>query len=115
MISFLTLFLAIALAETNNQDTIVNWEKHAYGCVQIRQCVIDDVNNHYHLQYRLVEALDREVAKQIMVHYLMIYATEARLHHPPTYQDCARIWRGGPNGYRKNWTLLYWHRVQSRL
>ena len=43
------------------------------------------------------------------------YATEARLGHPPTNEDLARIHNGGPDGYKKPATVGYWQKVQSHL
>jgi hypothetical protein len=43
------------------------------------------------------------------------YATSKRLGRPVTDQDRARIWNGGPNGYKKKATLGYWAKVRKEL
>lgn len=54
-------------------------------------------------------------AKLVLESYLDRYCIERRLGHMPTDQDRARIWNGGPNGYKKKSTLLYWSKVQRLL
>ena len=43
------------------------------------------------------------------------YATQATLGRPPTYEDMARIYSGGPNGHTDNGTLEYWESFQVIL
>lgn len=37
------------------------------------------------------------------------------LVRPPTVEVYARIWNGGPEGWRKSSTLAYWRRVRNAL
>ena len=48
----------------------------------------------------------------VMARYFERYAVERRLGHTPTDEDRARIWNGGPNGYKKRATVGYWSRVE---
>jgi hypothetical protein len=41
------------------------------------------------------------------------YAVERRLGRKPTPEDRARIWNGGPNGYKKSATVKYWNKVKT--
>ena len=43
------------------------------------------------------------------------YATEKRLGRPVTIEDIARIHNGGPNGYKKQATDVYWLKVKAQL
>ena len=56
-----------------------------------------------------------EYSERVMQAYMDRYATEARLGHPATDEDIARIHNGGPYGFRKSSTLKYWEKVQAYL
>jgi len=49
--------------------------------------------------------------------YLSYYGEqyERETGQPPTDEVYARIWNGGPSGWRKDSTLEYWGRVQAFL
>ncbi len=72
---------------------------HAYGCLQIRQPCVDDVNSRYGTNYRAQDCFgNRELSLWIFHRYMDIYATESRIGRKVTYQDMSRIWNGGPSG-----------------
>lgn len=54
-------------------------------------------------------------SKRVFARYMARYATERRLGRPVTDEDRARIWNGGPNGYRKEATKVYWSKVRKEL
>ena len=56
-----------------------------------------------------------EYSKMVGNAYMARYATAKRLGHTPTDEDFARIHNGGPDGWRENTTLGYWHKVQAIL
>lgn len=56
-----------------------------------------------------------EYAKEVFKRYMARYATQRRLGRPVTDQDRARIWNGGPNGYKKKATVAYWSKVRKEL
>ncbi|MBI2476400.1 MAG: hypothetical protein HYV67_04125 [Candidatus Taylorbacteria bacterium] len=88
----------------------------AYGCLQIRQPCVDDVNRRLGTNYRAEDCLgNRTLSILICRAYIGMYATEKRLGHEPTSEDMARIWNGGPNGFRKAGTQKYWVRVKKFL
>ncbi len=75
----------------------------AYGPLQIRQPVCDDINTRYGTSYRAEQCFgDRELSIRIYNLYMGIYATEEHLGRKPTYEDMARIWNGGPAGCFEN-------------
>ena len=84
--------------------------KHkAYGCLQVRQPCVDDVNQRYGTHIKAEDCLgNRELSIWVCKAYISMYATEKRLGHTPTLQDMARIWNGGPNGWQSSKTLGYW-------
>ena len=54
-------------------------------------------------------------SKRVFAAYMARYATSRRLGRAVTDQDRARIWNGGPNGYKKKATLPYWNKVRKEL
>lgn len=91
-------------------------ERRAYGCLQIRKPCIDDVNRRYGTTYSAQDCLgNRELSKWVCAKYIEMYATQKRLGHKPTLQDMARVWNGGPDGWRRKSTLKYWRGVSARL
>lgn len=91
--------------------------KHpAYGPMQIRQPACDDVNKKYHTNYRAVDCNgNRVLSIEIFRKYIAMWATPLRLGREVTHQDRARIWNGGPTGWKRSSTLGYWNKVKKFL
>lgn len=110
---------ALIQVESGGDDVAVgdkNIKNPAYGCLQIRKPCVDDVNRVHGTDYRPEDCLDnRELSVWICERYIELYATEKRLGREPTDEDRARIWNGGPNGYKKKSTEGYWKKVEKRL
>lgn len=88
----------------------------AYGPLQIRQPVCIDVNRTYGTTHNAQEMLNnRAVSIDVCKKYLAIYATRARLGFEPTDEARARIWNGGPAGWKKAATEGYWRDVKKLL
>lgn len=84
----------------------------ALGPLQIhRACWIDARMPHGTYQ----DCADLGYAKQVFARYMERYATKRRLGRPVTDEDRARIWNGGPNGWRKSATIKYWNKVKEHL
>ena len=80
----------------------------AYGPLQIRQPVCDDINRHYGTHYRAEQCRgNRALSIRLAQAYWGIYATKKRLGRAPTALDRAGIWNGGPNGHRRVSTSKY--------
>lgn len=92
-----------------------NLTNHAYGCLQIREPVLTDVNGRYGTNYKPTDMLgNRALSVWVFNAYMNIYALPTRLGRAVTDQDRARIWNGGPNGYKISATAEYWIEVQSK-
>jgi len=109
--------------ESNGDDnaigdlTLVN---KAYGCLQIRQGVCDDVNRKFGTKYKAQDCLgNRAVSIDIWNKYWIVYADKI------TDEDKAKTWNGGPGWkqfygkpgkeqYTKNLDI-YWGKVKSLL
>ncbi len=71
----------------------------AYGPLQIKQILCDDVNRIFGTHYEAKKLLgDRATSVVIRDKYLSHYATKKRLGHEPTTEDMARLWYAGPRG-----------------
>ena len=86
----------------------------AYGPLQVRKPACDDVNRRFGTAYAPEQCLGNlEVSTDIFRKYMKMYATERRLGHAPTDADCARIWNGGPDGWKKSSTEPYLEKVRK--
>ena len=113
------LIPALIRVESSGNDKAIgdrHIKERAYGCLQIRKPCIDDVNRAYGTRYRPEDALgNRSLSIEICQKYIKMYATERRLGRTVTLEDMARIWNGGPSGWRRDATNAYWKKVQKRL
>ena len=100
------LAAALMLLETGNRP-LVGDHGRAIGPLQVHAEAVADVNRRFGTRYRLNEMMDRRKAAAVLNGYLWIYATPARLGRAVTDMDRARIWNGGPSGWRKTATLAY--------
>ena len=110
-----SLINALISVESSGKDNAVGDKGKAKGCLQIWEVVVIDVNRKFNTDYKHDDAFDRKKAIDICRKYLSIYATEARLGRKPTLEDYARIWNGGPNGFKKSATEKYWEKVKKAL
>lgn len=69
------------------------------GPMQITQCVIHDVNDHYGREYTLDDVKDEGIAREVCRLYWLRWAPrmEHKLKRKATLRDLARIWHRGPN------------------
>lgn len=113
------LIAALIQHESRGDDRAVgdkNFRHKAYGCLQIRQPAVDDYNHRHGTSYKAEACLgNRALSIAICRWYIGNYATESRLGRKPTDQDKARIWNGGPNGWKTSSTLAYWEKVRKVL
>lgn len=113
------LIKAIIQEESGGDDSAIgdkNLRNKAYGCLQIRQPCVDDVNKAFGTKHRAEDCLgNRELSLWIFRHYMELYATEKRIGRKPTDEDCARVWNGGPNGWKRKDTLKYWVKIKRLL
>ena len=113
------LVAALIQVESGGNDNAIgdlNLDQKAYGCLQIRQPCVDDVNRRHETSYKAEDCLGkRALSIWLCQKYIAMYATQKRLGHVPTDEDKARIWNGGPNGWRKKSTEAYWAKVKKVL
>lgn len=109
------LLLALIAVESGGNNDAVGDHGTALGCLQIHMGVIKDVNRISGDRFRHRDAFDRFRALRIATIYLGYYASPQRLGHEPTFEDMARIWKGGPQGWRDPRTRTYWRHVKNIL
>lgn len=110
-----SLLRAITYVESRGNNSAIGDGGLAFGSLQIHKGVVLDVNRVYGTNYTHQDAFDRSKAVDMFRKYLAIYAVERRLGREPTLEDKARIWNGGPNGFRKDATRRYWEKVKVAL
>ena len=113
------LVKAIIQVESGGLDTAIG-DHHladkAYGCMQIRKPVCIDVNRAYGTSLSPEGMLgNRQLSIDTFYKYMSLYATTKLIGRAPTDQDRARIWNGGPTGWKRITTLEYWAKVQRFL
>ena len=84
----------------------------ALGALQIHDIAIRDVNRVYGSSYSHADALDRDKAYTICKLYLTHWGKyyTRKTGKPPTPEVYARIWNGGPTGWKKPSTVKYWRK-----
>jgi len=113
------LILAIIMVESGGNDNAVG-DKHlknkAFGPMQIRKPCVQDANRYLGTSYTAEQCLgNRTISTIIFKAYMAIYATNKRIGRLVTDQDRARIWNGGPNGWKMASTIPYWQKVKKYL
>ena len=106
---------AICKVESNNGMYIVGDNGKAIGCLQIWKTVVDDVNKYSKVKYSYADRYNKMKSYEIFKLYIGHYATKKRRGRKPTNEDMARIWNGGPNGYKKTSTIKYWNKVKKYI
>lgn len=79
------------------------------GPMQIRMCVLEDVNKFYGKSYIAADRADLEKSIEISVAYWLMYYPNGGP------EQWARCHNGGPDGPREPETLAYWRDVQRWL
>lgn len=106
------LYRAIAQVESDRGAT----SKNIY---QLRTIFIDDVNRitGHNPQYKLDSRYDQIDSETMMWYYWRHYGAryEKLTGKPVTYEVLARMHNGGPDGWKKDSTLVYWSRVKKAM
>ena len=107
------LLSAIIHVESNNNDSAYRANEDAVGCLQIRKCMVNDVNRILKRQksYTRFTYNDRWLRHK-SIKMFDIYCKHYGL---TTAEEIARCWNGGPRGMNKPLTATYWRKVQKDL
>ena len=106
------LIAALITVETGgcrNPDLAVGDGGAAIGALQIHRAVVVDANRIAGTSYTHQQMTNRVAACRVCEIYLSRYAACR------TSEEAARIWNGGPTGFRKSATLAYWNKVKKHI
>ena len=107
------LLSAIIKVESSNNDSAYNASEDAVGCLQIRKCMVDDVNRILRRQGNTHRyAYDDRWLRNKSIKMFDIYCKHYGL---TTAEEIARCWNGGPRGMQNEMTAGYWEKVQKNL
>lgn len=109
------LIAALIQVESSGRDHVTGAGGKAIGALQIHVEMVHDVNRLCGTSYTHKEMSDRAKAVDVCKKYLAYYGSEKRLGKKPTLQDYARIWNGGPSGWKRKATQGYWAKVRRHL
>tara|TARA_R110000824_G_scaffold19930_2_gene76150 strand:+ start:163 stop:810 length:648 start_codon:yes stop_codon:yes gene_type:complete len=107
------LLNALIFVESSGNDSAYNASEDAVGCLQIRQCMVNDVNRilkrqgktkRFHYEDRWCRIKSVEIFDIVCKHYGW-----------NTAEEIARCWNGGPRGINNPATAGYWNKVQNKL
>ena len=117
VVSMSKLLNAISTVESHGDLKAIGDKGKAKGVLQIWKSVVDDVNRVYKTNYVHDDAFDLAKARQIASKYLTYWGKQyqKKTEKAPTYEVLARVWNGGPGGYKKPATVEYWNKVKNEL
>ena len=90
--------------------------------LQITRLVVIDANKaakkyrvpvHFYYDDRLQLKKSKQIAELYLMYWGEQYFRETK--KLPSFEVLARIWNGGPNGWKKEATKKYWQKVRERL
>ena len=108
------LLAAVMMTESGGRN-ITGDGGRAVGPLQVHAGAVADVNRAFRTRFTHADMGDRVKAAQVFDCYLWLYATPKRIGRPVTNEDRARIWNGGPQGWRRKATGGYWERVKAKM
>jgi soluble lytic murein transglycosylase-like protein len=109
------LLLALIIVESNGNNNAVNGD--AAGCLQITPVVVKDVNRFAGTKFTLQDRFDRDKSIRMAELYLKYYGRIyiKKTGKVPDNEVLARIWNGGPNGWKKSSTQDFWLKVKKEI
>ena len=107
------LLSAIMFVESSYNDSAYAANEDAVGCLQIRKCMVKDVNRILRRQKsELRFTYDDRWFRHKSIKMFDIYCKHYGL---TTAEEIARCWNGGPRGMQNEITAGYWEKVKNKL
>ena len=104
---------ALMYVESNNNDSAYNASEDAVGILQIRQCMVDDVNRILRKQKSPVRfTYEDRWCRYKSINMFKVYC---RYYNLTTAEEIARCWNGGPRGINNPATVIYWEKVKNKI
>tara|TARA_R100001377_G_C3154849_1_gene97610 strand:+ start:15 stop:530 length:516 start_codon:yes stop_codon:yes gene_type:complete len=108
-----TLLSAIMFIESSYNDSAYHKGEDAVGCLQIRQCMVNDVNRILKIQKSdLRFTYNSRWSRDSSIQMFEIYCNHYNL---TTNEEVARCWNGGPRGITNPATVGYWEKVKDEI
>ena len=112
---FLNLLDAIIKVESQGNDDAYAPNEDAVGCLQIRRCMVDDVNRILKRKGATKDQLYTYEDRWERGHSIEMFKIYCEHYNLTTPEDIARCWNGGPRGADKDATVYYWKKVMAEL
>ena len=107
------LLSSIMFVESNHNDSAYHAGEDAVGCLQIRKCMVNDVNRILKRQKSYTRfTYDDRWLRHKSIEMFNIYCNHYGLI---SAEEIARCWNGGPRGMNNPLTANYWRKVQKDL
>jgi len=107
------LINAISYVESSGRDSAYNVSEDAVGYLQIRQCMVKDVNRILKRKGSSERyAYEDRWLRYKSIQMFNIYCQHYKLS---TAEEIARCWNGGPKGMTNEMTVGYWKKVENQL
>tara|TARA_R110000765_G_scaffold400033_1_gene494896 strand:- start:10 stop:543 length:534 start_codon:yes stop_codon:yes gene_type:complete len=107
------LLSSIMFVESNHNDSAYHAGEDAVGCLQIRQCMVNDVNRILKRQKSYTRfTYDDRWLRHKSIEMFNIYCNHYGL---TTAEEISRCWNGGPLGMQNELTSNYWKKVKNKL
>ena len=108
-----SILSSIMFVESSYNDLAYNSSEDAVGCLQIRQCMVKDVNRILkrkgsYQTYNMNDRWDRSKSIEMFTIYCDHYNLD-------TAEEIARCWNGGPRGINNPATVGYWNKVKNNI
>tara|TARA_R110000796_G_scaffold97782_3_gene205024 strand:- start:769 stop:1305 length:537 start_codon:yes stop_codon:yes gene_type:complete len=107
------LISSIIHIESSNNDSAHNLREDAVGCLQIRKCMVDDVNRI--LQKQKLSQRFTYDDRWNRYKSLQMFEVYCEYYNLNTNEERARSWNGGPRGMNNPSTVQYWGKVENHL
>lgn len=101
------LLNALKTVESNNNPNAIG-KSNDKGILQITPILIKEVNRLGY-NYTHDDAFDVKKSEE------MFYIIAEHYCFEHDYEKMARIWNGGPKGYKKKHTIKYWNKIKKQL
>jgi len=110
---FIDIMNAIMHVESSGNADAYNPSEDAVGILQIRQCMVDDIN-------RILKRKNQSHFYSYDDRWCTIKSSEmfkifCEYYNLTTAEEMARCWNGGPRGINNPYTLGYWNKVEIEL
>ena len=107
------LLSALIMVESSNDDSAYCKSEDAVGCLQIRKCMVDDVNRILRRQGKVHRYVYDD--RWLRSRSIKMFAIYCKHYGLTTAEEIARCWNGGPRGMNNDMTAGYWKKVKKNL